>query len=96
VDRVFRVYLTKEAEVEALEAKAYYQDISPALGNTFAQNLEARLQQLKTQWGYQIRYKKVRCVCIKKFPYLLHYLVYKRAGTVRVLSVKHMKRKSEL
>jgi plasmid stabilization system protein ParE len=96
VDKIFRVYLTKQAETEALEAKAFYQDISPALGNTFAQNLEARLQQLKTQWGYQIRYKKVRCVGIKKFPYLLHYVVYEKAGTVRVVSVKHMKRKSEL
>ena len=96
MDRVFRVSLTKQAEAEGLEAKAYYSEINVELGTAFAHNLEARLVQLQTRWAYQIRYKNVRCVPIKRFPYLVHYVVYEKAGTVRVLSVKHMKRNSGL
>ncbi len=36
---------------------------------------------------FTIRYKEIRCLKIKPFPYLIHYKVFEKSNTIKVFAV---------
>lgn len=47
---------------------------------------------LETNPNKRIRYKNIRAIALKKFPYLLYFVINKQQHTVRILSCFHYKR----
>jgi plasmid stabilization system protein ParE len=84
----FNVVVSPNAEKDLTEICNYYQGISPNLRNVFLDSLEIRLKNLSvTPLAAAIRYANIRCTLIKKFPYLIHYIVNENEKLVIVLRV---------
>ncbi len=49
-------------------------------------------ETLKITPLFRIRYKDVRALKIKKFPYSIYFIVHKNQSVVRILSFFHNKR----
>lgn len=87
---LFKIVISEEAEIQIFEAILYYSKISESLSEKFNKKLIETIDYLSENPEYfQNRYREIRIVLIKKFPYSVHYII--KNNTVFVLKVLHQK-----
>lgn len=59
--------------------------------NKFIIQLESVYGSLKTNPFFRIRYKNVRSLKLKKYPYSLYFVINENRNTVKILSCFHNK-----
>ena len=70
-----RLIIKPEAETEIDEASRWYADTHPALRNEFLNDVEHALAVIKANpLQYQIVYRTIRRVVLRRFPYGLMYI----------------------
>ena len=68
----------------------YYKIISPKLANTFLDRLDEAKKVIEIYpVAFQIKYKNVRTILLKQFPYHVHYIVDESKKLIIVLAVMH-------
>ena len=86
----FNIVNAKKVESDILNIVEYYKDISPKLAKEFISRMkEARVYILNSPFSFQIKYKNVRTVLLKQFPYRIHYLVNEEKEQIVILAVIH-------
>lgn len=79
-----------QKEIEnAIDYYALYSADSPA---KFISAIRETYSILGTNPFFRVRYKNIRAIKIKKFPYSLYFIINEDKNTVRVLSCFHNKR----
>jgi|SRR5690348_5734303 mRNA-degrading endonuclease RelE of RelBE toxin-antitoxin system len=87
------VKIDLDAFQDIQKATDWYNEQVPELGSRFQKQVKQQINSLKTNaQNYGIRYKNVRCMIIKKFPFLVHYTIENSTKTVNVFAVIHMSR----
>ena len=77
-------------KTDILEALDYYKKISPELAKQFLFRLrEAKVYIAKSPVGFQIKYKEVRTLLLKQFPYHIHYLIDDDKKQIVILAIIH-------
>lgn len=89
---VFKVVVSPRALQEIENAIEYYGFYSTDAPLVFITALKESFKKLETSPFYRVRYKDVRSIKIKKFPYSLYFIINESKSTVRVLSCFHIKR----
>ncbi len=70
----------------------WYEEQSTGLGLRFGKQVRSQINSLKVNPEvYSIRYLNVRCMLIKKFPFLVHFIITENV-TVNVFAVFHTSR----
>jgi hypothetical protein len=69
------------------EAITYYNSKKEGLGSIFYKALKVRYKSLKTNPFFQIRYQNIRCLPMKKFPYMIHFTLDEDSKTVFIEGV---------
>lgn len=72
---VFTIKIEPEAELDIQEGISWYNKQQSGLGRKFHTSIKAHLEKLKTNPFYQIRYDKVHCLPLKKYPYMIHFTI---------------------
>ena len=88
----FEIIVDKRALEDIIPAVEYYENISIELGNKFKIVLDNNINTIKTNPFFAIRYKDVRCLYIKKFPFMIHFSVNEIDKVVKIHSVLHTSR----
>jgi len=88
----FDIIVSPRAQKEIKEAIDYYAENSADAPSIFLDPLIVAYNRLKKNPLLCVRYKTVRAVRIKRFPYLLYFIVSQRFNTVRFLSCFHAMR----
>jgi len=88
----YRVIVSPRAQKEIEDAIDYYTVHSTDAPLNFIAQLKDSYDILEENPFSRIRYKNIRALKIKKFPYLLYFVVSKTKNTVRILSCFHNKR----
>lgn len=84
----YKVKIDAEAVVDINEITSWYNDRQTGLGERFQKTVVHQINSLnKDPQIYAIRYKEIRCVRLKKFPYMLHFFINENTKTVEVLAV---------
>ncbi|MCC6372541.1 MAG: type II toxin-antitoxin system RelE/ParE family toxin [Bacteroidia bacterium] len=83
----FKVKLIPSAENDLREAMAYYHSIRPNLGKMFFETFLQLNNTLQTNPFYAKKYKSVRTIALKKFPYLVHFIVDEEPQTVTIIAI---------
>lgn len=87
----YTVYLSKEAELDLIEAQTWYEFQREKLGAELILCVEEALSSIAGNPNlYQKRYKNLRVAYISRFPYGIHYLV--EGNSVLVQGIFHMSR----
>lgn len=89
---VYKILVSPRAQVEIEEAIDFYLLQSQQAPADFIQSLEATFQSLRANPFHRIQYKNIRALKIRKFPFLLYFIISKPKKSVRVLSCFHNKR----
>jgi len=84
--------LSPRAQNEIEDAIDYYELYSIDAPLNFISILNQTYKILEEKPFLRIRYKKVRAIKIRRFPYLLYFVVNETNKTLRILSCFHNKR----
>ncbi len=87
------IVVEPRALADIQQAIDYYDEQQIGLGNKFATTLEKYFNTISKNPCYQIRYNNVRCLPLKKFPFMIHYCMEEKIRTVFVVSVFHTSKK---
>jgi hypothetical protein len=80
----YKVIIDEEAKKDVRLTKDYYNKISPALKQIFLDDLYHSIDSLKINPFFQMRYNNIRCLPLKKFPFMLHFTINEPETTVSV------------
>ncbi len=72
----YKVKIDKDALSDIQEATDCYNKQVTGLGSRFQKQVKQQINSLKTNArNNSVRYHYVRCMTIKKFPFLVHYII---------------------
>jgi plasmid stabilization system protein ParE len=85
----YKLIVSPRAQKEIESAIDYYALYSTQAPHDFVFNLKHTYDTLKIFPFFRIRYRNIRALKIKKFPYSLYYIVDESQKTVKILSCFH-------
>jgi len=88
----YRIIVSPRAQKEIQDGIDYYALHSVDAPHNFINILNITYKILEEKPFLRIRYKNVRAFKIRKFPFLLYFVINERDNTVKILSCFHNKR----
>lgn len=77
-------------QVDIIDIVDYYKKINPELAKQFLFRLrEASVYISRSPMSFQIRYKGVRTLLLKQFPFHVHYLIDDKQKQIVILAIIH-------
>lgn len=87
---VFAIEFSDEARLDLLESRDYYSRLSKSVLSRFDNAIIEVIQRLeKNPQHFQKRYRNIKVVFTKKFPYSIHYI--EEHKTVYIQRILHQK-----
>ena len=83
----FSLFILPQAELDIEKASDYYAEFSVEAVVNFYNQLEDVYQNLETNPFYQVRYKGLRAIPFKSYPYLVFFNVNQDKNCVYIYSV---------
>ena len=84
----YKIKIGSEALADIQEITIWYNEQQSGLGARFQKTAIQQINALGNDPQiYAIRYKEIRCVSIKKFPYMAHFYINNESNAVEVLAV---------
>lgn len=83
----YKIKIEPEAQEDIQEAIDWYNEQQKGLGRKFLLELKEFFQHLRISPFFQIRYDEVRCLPLKKFPFMVHFTINEENETVIVRAV---------
>lgn len=71
----FRIFIDEDVRTDIQESIDWYNEQKQGLGKQFFTQVKATINRLKSNPFFQIRYDDVRCLPIKRFPFMVHFTV---------------------
>jgi len=87
----YKIIVSARAQKEIENAIDYYSLYSVDAPQAFINILENAYNTLATSPFLRIRYKNIRALKMRKFPYSLYFIIQETNKTVRILSCFHHK-----
>lgn len=91
----YKIIVSPRAQKEIEHAIDYYALYSSDAPLRFLVFLEEAYHTLAINPFFGIRYKEIRALKIKKFPYSLYFIIDETRNTVRVLACFHNRRRPD-
>ena len=84
----YKVKIDPEALADIQEITEWYNEPETKTGKRFQETTIKQIDSLsKDPQIYSIRYKDIRCMLVKKFPYMVHFYINEVTKDVEVLAV---------
>lgn len=88
---MYKLLVSDEAILDIADAMFWYNVSQGGLGDKFQKDLKTQLDLLRTNpESFQLRYKNVRVLFLKKYPFGIHYFI--EENIIKVIAVFHTKR----
>ncbi len=84
-----KVFITVRAHDEIQQGIDYYNGQAKGLGKKFHAAVKETIAYLRQAPFRQIRYDNVRCLLVKKYPYMLHFTVDEKEPLIILHAVIH-------
>jgi plasmid stabilization system protein ParE len=84
----YRIKIASDALSDIREIKYWYDSQKISLGNTFKDTVIKQINGLtENPQIFAIRYEEIRCMLVRKFPYMVHFYINQKISIVEVLAV---------
>lgn len=84
----FKLIYAAEVYNDLQQSVDWYNEKQTGLGSRFFNAVKKQLQQIKKNpQSIAVRYDDVRCIKVKKFPYLIHFKIFPENNIVKVTAV---------
>jgi len=85
----YSIIIEPQALHDIQNAIDYYDNKQPGLGLRFENLLNEQLRILQKSPFFQVRYKRVHCFPLNKFPYMVHYTLDNEKKIIAIRAVFH-------
>ncbi len=92
----FEVIIDKRALSDIKQAAEYYDTQSEGLGQRFKNVLDEHISIIGVNPFFSVRYNDIRCIPVKKFPFMIHFSVDERDKIIKVHAVFHTSRNPDI
>ncbi len=93
----FKIKIDKDALSDIQEATDWYNQKMQGLGTRFQRQVKQQINSLKNNpESYGKRYANVRCMLIKKFPFLVHFTINESKHIVEIFAIIHTSRNPKI
>jgi mRNA-degrading endonuclease RelE of RelBE toxin-antitoxin system len=93
----YKIKIETEALQDIQEATDWYNQQLQHLGSRFQKQVVTQINSLKSKpLGYTIRYAEVRCMLVKKFPFMVHFVINEKQKLVEVFAIYHTSRNPKI
>ena len=83
-----KVKIELEALTDIQDITDWYNKAQKGVGKRFQNTVIKQINSLsKNPHIYEVRYKEIRCMIVKKFPYMVHFYINDDNNTVEILAV---------
>ncbi len=89
---MYKISISARCQYEIEEAIEFYCLHSQIAPLNFIKTLENTYSNLSKNPSHQIRYKNIRSISLKKFPFSLYYTVNEKGKTIKILACFHNKK----
>ncbi len=94
---LYKVKIDQEALLDLQEIIEWYNKQTQGLGTRFFKQTTSQINSLKkTPFIYSNRYADVRCMIIKKFPFMVHYKIDSNEKTIIIFAIFHTSRNPKI
>ena len=84
----YKVKIEPEALTDIQDITDWYNEAQKGVGKRFQNTVIKQINSLsKNPHIYAVRYKEIRCMIVKKFPYMVHFYINHENNSVEVLAV---------
>ena len=84
----FKIKIDPKAISDIQAITVWYNQQQAMLGKRFQDTAIQQINKLdKAHHSYVVRYNEIRCMLVKKFPYMVHFYINEKTETVEVLAV---------
>ncbi len=95
--KTYKLVIDRNALQDIQDITDWYNSQSKGLGARFQKQVKLQINKLRDNPNaHTIRYADIRCNVVKKFPFLIHYLVDEAAFLVEVFAVIHTSRNPKI
>lgn len=89
----YKIKIAPDALRDIQDATDWYNEQLKGLGARFQEQVRDQISSLKSNpLLYSTRYADVRCMIIKKFPFMVHFIVEENEKRVEVFAIFHTSR----
>lgn len=93
----YKISIDPEALQDIQDATDWYNEQLPGLGSHFQKQVKTQINSLKKRpVMYSVRYEDVRCMLIRRFPFLVHFTFSEKQKTVEIFAVLHTSRNPKI
>jgi len=86
----YKIHVQAFALQDIQEATDWYNEQAKGLGSRFQKQAKQQIDALKKNpFAYAIRYADVRCMLVKKFPFMIHFSIDEKQKLVEVFAIYH-------
>ncbi|WP_224994965.1 hypothetical protein [Cesiribacter sp. SM1] len=71
----YKIKIEADALQDIQQGIDYYNELQPGLGRKFLADVKASFKSLKLNPFFQVRYDEVRCLPLKKDPFMIHFTI---------------------
>ncbi len=84
----YRIKIDSVAISDIRDIARWYEEQKEGLGKRFQSIVKEQIDDLgNNPQIYAIRYKEIRCMLIRKFPFMVHFYINHQIYTVEILAV---------
>lgn len=83
----FKVLFDPESRQDLQEAITWYNHQKKGLGTEFYYAVREEIERLRLNPFFQYRYDNVRCVPVRRFPFMIHFTVEEEKGIVVIRAI---------
>lgn len=89
----YKIEIAPQALSDIQQGTSWYNGQQPKLGSRYQNQVKVQINSLKhSPHKFRVRYGMVRCMPIKKFPFLVHFTIDENSRGVKVFAVFHTSR----
>ncbi len=90
---IYKLITRSIFEIEFSEIIGYYKKLNPELAKQFINQVRIAKSFLITHpKGFELKYKNVRVIKLKKFEYLIHYVLNEPDNELFLIAITHSSR----
>jgi hypothetical protein len=83
----YKLNIKPQAHRDIQEGIDWYNSQQPRLGIRFHTVIKQEFETLRKNPFFQVRYDGIRCLPLKKFPYMIHFVVEEENKRIVVLGI---------
>jgi plasmid stabilization system protein ParE len=93
----YKILIDEDAICDIREAAEWYENVQKGLGNRFTAQVKSQITGLKKMpFAGSFRTETTRSLLVKKFPFIIYYVVAELKTIVEIHAVLHTSRNPEI